>query len=233
MTTATMVMLRLDQIDRDPNSLQMRSNIANLDPVVDHYATLMEDGVEFPPLTIIQEGEKFWCADGNLRWLAVSKNAIERNGPKEILCQISQGTHRDAVLLALRANHAHGQRRTPADLRRIVQRALQDEELAKLPSRELAAACGVSHNFVCTVKRELEAAEPPPPPKSRRNGDAQPINVDEIRRASWQEGHRAGRADMLADILHILRESDEEDLAALIEDMTADQQPAEDESHPE
>jgi hypothetical protein len=91
MTTATTVMLRLDQIDRDPNSLQMRSNIANLDPVVDHYATLMEDGVEFPPLTIIQEGEKFWCADGNLRWLAVSKNAIERNGPKEILCQVSQG----------------------------------------------------------------------------------------------------------------------------------------------
>jgi hypothetical protein len=110
-------------------------------------------------------------------------------------------THRDAVLLALKANHDHGLPRTRADLRRIVSLALQDNELKSLGSRELAKTFGVSHNFICTEKKKLENAKPPTPPKPRGNGRSEPINLDEIKRASWEIGHRAGMAQMRERVL--------------------------------
>lgn len=117
---------------------------------VNEYAENMEQGAEFPPVTIFFDDKEYWLADGFHRVRA--KEAI---GAKEVTAEVHLGTQRDAILFAAGANATHGLRRTNADKQRAVERLLLDEEWIKWSNREIARRCGVSHQFVNRLRKSI------------------------------------------------------------------------------
>jgi len=129
------------QIDYD---IQLRES-TNTD-LINEYAEKFD---ELPPLKVFYDGSKFWLADGFHRIAAAKK--IER---KKVLCEVEDGTKRDAILYACGANANHGLRRTNADKRRAVERLLRDEEWSQWSDRRIAEATGVSNQFVSNLRKE-------------------------------------------------------------------------------
>jgi hypothetical protein len=120
--------------------------------VVADYADEIRAGADFPPITVFTtNGTEFVLADGFHRLAARAKN-----GEIDILADVRHGTVTDALDFALRSNHRHGVRRKNADKKCAVRRALENETLSKLSSRELAEICGVSHTFVQAIRDQLE-----------------------------------------------------------------------------
>lgn len=118
--------------------------------VIAEYAEAMEDGKQFPPVTVFYDGSSYWLADGFHR-----VNAALQIGRGYVEAQIITGTQRDAVLYSVGANAAHGLRRSNADKRRAVERLLRDDVWAKWSDREVAQRCAVTHPFVGKVRSEL------------------------------------------------------------------------------
>jgi hypothetical protein len=73
-------------------------------------------------------------------------------------CEVRQGTLRDAIKYSLSANVEHGLRRTNADKRRAVEIAIADEEWRQLSDRAIADMCGVSNNFVGTIRAATQVS---------------------------------------------------------------------------
>ena len=144
--------------------------------LVDIYAEKMRTGAKFVPVVLVQEGSKYWIADGHHRI-----HALHQLSRKEVEAIVYEGTRRDAMRLALSANEDHGLQRSNQDKRFAVKRALADPEWALLSDRELGALCAVSHTFAGKVRREVEGkptrtpskpasepAAPKPKPKPRK-----------------------------------------------------------------
>lgn len=146
--------LYLDKIDRDAGT-QIRLKINQ--EVVEEYAECMKNGDRFPPITVFKckEGRRvfYTLADGFHRCLAA-----ELNKQKTIFCEILEGEARDAIEYALKANSAHGLRRTNKDKRNAVKIALKDEEWAEYSNNEIARLCAVSEFLVRTVRKELPSS---------------------------------------------------------------------------
>ena len=102
-------------------------------------------------ITVFDDGQRHWLADGFHRVEAARRAGLER-----FQADVHSGTQRDAVAYSLGANATHGKRRTNADKRRAVARALGDEGWLALSDREIARMCKVSQPFVSKVRRELE-----------------------------------------------------------------------------
>lgn len=143
--------LYLDKIDRDAGT-QIRLKINQ--EVVEEYAECMKNGDRFPPITVFKckEGRRvfYTLADGFHRCLAA-----ELNKQKTISCEILEGEARDALEYALKANSAHGLRRTNKDKRNAVKIALKDEEWVEYSNNEIARLCAVSEFLVRTVRKEV------------------------------------------------------------------------------
>ena len=118
--------------------------------VVEEYAERMQEGDEFPLPVVLFDETDYWLADGFHRLRAKLKL-----GQAEIECRLFEGTKRDAVLVALKANSAHGLRRSNADKIRAVTIVLADEEWSKKSSGWIAGICGVSRPFVEGVRRQV------------------------------------------------------------------------------
>lgn len=146
--------LYLDKIDRDAGT-QIRLKINQ--EVVEEYAECMKNGDRFPPITVFKckEGRRvfYTLADGFHRCLAA-----ELNKQKTISCEILEGEERDALQYALKANSAHGLRRTNKDKRNAVKIALKDEEWAEYSNNEIARLCAVSEFLVRNVRKELPSS---------------------------------------------------------------------------
>jgi ParB-like chromosome segregation protein Spo0J len=145
--TLDIALLRLD------GGTQVRAKLAR--SLVKEYAERMEAGDVFPPVVVAFDGQHYWLADGFHRLhahLELKRTAIE--------CRVFEGTVRDAVLVALKANSAHGLRRSNADKRRAVEIVLTDEEWSKKSTRWIATVCGVSRELVEAMRRELPATNP-------------------------------------------------------------------------
>lgn len=126
--------------------VQMRASISTL--AVQDYADCMEAGDEFPPVIVYgRVGMKHWVADGFHRVLAARKL-----GRKTILVEIRDGGKREAMLYAMRANAAHGVRRTNADKHRAVEACLSDREWVQWTDSEIARRCGVSSPLVARLR---------------------------------------------------------------------------------
>lgn len=132
-------------------TIQMRASL-NRTAILD-YAEAMEAGVEFPPIIVYYRRggpNKHYVADGFHRVLAAKK--LDR---KTILAEVRDGTKRDAILYAARANMQHGVRRTNEDKRKAVITLLKDGEWKKWTDTEIARACGVSANMVAKYREWL------------------------------------------------------------------------------
>ena len=126
--------------------------------VVDEYAELMKEGTEFPPISVVHDGNEYYLSDGFHRLLAAQKA-----GKASINCDVLTGTLRDAILYSLSANSSHGLRRTLEDRRKAVMTMLEDFEWSEWSDREIARQCHVSHPFVAKMRA---AMKPEPKPES-------------------------------------------------------------------
>lgn len=140
--------------------LQTRAAM-NLEYVAD-LAERVQDGDEFPPITVVSDGDTLWLTDGSHRLDA----ALEAG--KEICVAIIPGTRTEAVELACGANRAHGLRRTNADKRHAVELALR--ELDERSDRLLADLCGVSPTFVGSVRSEVSTMDTSKPKRTGKDG---------------------------------------------------------------
>lgn len=124
--------------------------------VVEDYASDMEaNGAEFPPVQVVYDGADYWLWDGFHRL-----HARKRNGLHTVSAIVRQGTRRDAVLLSVGANAAHGLRRTGEDKRRAVETLLRDPEWAEWSDREIGRRVGVDGKTVAAHRARLSAEIP-------------------------------------------------------------------------
>ena len=111
-------------------------------------------GTPFPPLVVYLDDEGVtWLADGFHRL-----EAARRAGIESMQAIVRSGSRRDAFVASLGANATHGKRRTRADKRRAVRRALEEPDLLSRSDGYLSEMCEVTDRFVSKMRLELEAA---------------------------------------------------------------------------
>lgn len=121
-------------------------------PLVEEYAQMMADGVEFDPVEGVQDEDgKVFVWDGFHRGEAAKTAGIN------LLVNLRPGTRLEAEWLAFTANQKHGLRRTTRDKQHVVRRALRHPYGVQLSNREIARHCGVDDKTVGRIRRELEA----------------------------------------------------------------------------
>ena len=118
---------------------------------VSDYAEAMQEGAQFPPITVFFDGTDYYLADGFHRL-----HAAKRIGRASIQANVENGTLRDAMWFAAGANGDHGARKTNADKRKSVRMLLEDFEWGELSDREIAVHCHVSPQLVNAVKLEMQ-----------------------------------------------------------------------------
>lgn len=111
------------------------------------------EGKPWPPITVHTNGTQTWLTDGFHRY-----HAARHAGLTHFQVIRISGEYRDAIAYTLGVNADHGQRRTRADKRRVVARALRDDEWRSFSDRRLAKMCKVTHKTVASIRQELEAA---------------------------------------------------------------------------
>ena len=110
------------------------------------------EGQRWPELVVFFDGQAHWLADGFHRYSAAQQAGLAR-----FQVTLHEGALRDAVLYSLGVNATHGKRRTNADKRRALTRALTDEQWRRYADSRLAALCKVSAPMVRALRSELEA----------------------------------------------------------------------------
>ena len=141
-----------EQIDIDRISINdnVQQRVQLDEKVIFEYTELIEDGGQFPPLTVFDDGEKLILADGRHRY-----EAYKLAGKDVVAAEILSGKERDAILHAVGANAKHGLRRTNADKRYAAETMLKDEEWGTWSDGEIARKVRVSQAFVSKIRREL------------------------------------------------------------------------------
>lgn len=129
----------------------------------------------FEPIKVFRDGDVYWLADGFHRVEAALKKRIS-----VIQADVESGTLRDAIRFSLSANARHGLRRTNADKRRAVERALCDEEWVKLSDNKLGKMCAVSRPFVGKVRAELERVGTISVQSTRIDAQGNEYEVDDV-----------------------------------------------------
>lgn len=125
----------------------MQSRVEINEDVVSEYAHDIENGDVFPPVTVFFTGVHYFLADGYHRY-----HAHKRAGRVSIMCNVTNGTKRDAIYFSLAANAKHGMRRSYADRRKAVMTLLEDFEWLQKSNTEIAKHCGVSVSFVSNLR---------------------------------------------------------------------------------
>lgn len=145
------VTLAVASLVLDPG-LQCRAQVDQA--TVEEYAEAMAAGATFPAIRVVRVDEAgsevLLVVDGWHRVLAARR--AER---AELAGELLEGTRREALLEAVRANAHHGLKRGHEDKRRAVRSLLQDPEWAKLSNRDAGELAGVSHAFVGQVRRHF------------------------------------------------------------------------------
>lgn len=132
--------------------LQSRTEID--EATVSEYAENIKDGDEFPPVLVYFCGVHYYLTDGYHRY-----HAHRRAEKVSILCEVVNGTFRDAILYATSVNKKHGKRRTNSDKRKAVMTLLEDFEWSLWSNSEIARQVGVSHTFVANLRDSGGPAE--------------------------------------------------------------------------
>lgn len=122
---------------------------------VQAYTEVLLDGVTMPPVVVFFDGTDNWLADGFHRW-----HAHKRAGFVEVLCEVHQGTKRDALIYSLGANHDHGLPRTNDDKRKAVMIVFEDIEMCDLSDQQIAKICRVSSMTVGRIRKSLQLDAP-------------------------------------------------------------------------
>lgn len=148
----------LAEIRPDIDGVQARVDV-DWDVVKD-YAEAINNGDDFPPMTVFWDGSKFILADGFHRYWAYTHcdRPTERFDPAKHV-KVIEGTAHDAHVYACGANKGHGLRLNNDDKKRILTFMLNDEETNKWSNREIARHVGVGHTTVDKYRKEREALD--------------------------------------------------------------------------
>jgi uncharacterized ParB-like nuclease family protein len=126
--------------------LQSRTEIN--EGTVSEYAEAILEGADFPPVLVYFDGISYYLTDGYHRLFA-----HKRAEKVSILCNVVQGTLRDAVFHSTGVNTSHGMRRTYADKRKAVMTLLDDFEWEGMGNGQIAKHCHVSPTFVSDLRK--------------------------------------------------------------------------------
>jgi uncharacterized ParB-like nuclease family protein len=126
--------------------LQSRTEIN--EGTVSEYAEAILEGADFPPVLVYFDGINYYLTDGYHRLFA-----HKRAEKVSILCNVVQGTLRDAVFHSTGVNTAHGMRRTYADKRKAVMTLLDDFEWEGMSNGQISKHCHVSPTFVSDLRK--------------------------------------------------------------------------------
>ena len=138
----------IEEITVDPKIVDRANDRLNSE-IVQTYADYMEDGAEFPPIDIVDDGDTLWLVDGQLRL-----EAVKELGQPTISAKITRGNRRDALLMSCGTNatEKHGKQLTNGDREYKVLQMLEDEEWSKLSDREAANVCHVPKKLVRKIR---------------------------------------------------------------------------------
>ncbi len=226
------VMVAINSVNLD-SRFQMRAELNQ--GVIDEYTELIRDnGGKWPfdaAVQCVEVSGKVYVVDG---WHRVK--AALAAGEDQILVQTTKGTERDALRAALRANSAHGLRRSNADKRRAVRAALADADIREMSHRQVADLCGVSHNFVATIAGAMSFDDSSPRKTAGADGADRPatmqaaetqradirgeLNADSSRSDREIAGQLSCDHKTVAKVRRALQESEEFERAA--DDMPAE-----------
>jgi hypothetical protein len=112
---------------------ETQNRIAPDPNIVQEYAELMREGVEFPPVDVRWDGTDYWLSDGFQRIGAAKVADLA-----EIRAAIGPGTREDAQWDSYAANSTHGLRRNPVETERVIRLALRHPNAAKLSNIQMA-----------------------------------------------------------------------------------------------
>jgi uncharacterized ParB-like nuclease family protein len=128
--------------------LQSRTEVN--EETVSDYAEALLAGADFPPVLVYFDGINYYLTDGYHRLLA-----HKRAEKVSILCEVVQGTLRDAIFHATGVNTDHGMRRTYADKRKAVMTLLDDFEWEGMSNAQISKHCHVSPTFVSDLRKSV------------------------------------------------------------------------------
>lgn len=132
---------------------QMRAEMSQ--EAVEEYAQAMRDGAVFDPLDVFNTGGSLFVVDGFHRLAAAKLARMD-----EVRVRLHQGSRRDALIFALKANTGpRALRRTNADKRKAVMRALDDQEFRAMSDRAIAEICGVGRDMVGYLRSQLSESD--------------------------------------------------------------------------
>jgi len=140
--------LPLDQIITTPAEL---SRVGPDKDTLMRYVDLTETGGQLPPVTVFQDGNTFWLADGRHRL-----EARKRVGYLDIEAEIKVGSERDAQLYAFSANLSHGLASNISDRKKVARLLLEDKVWKDFPNRKIGEICGLSHTTIGAIRKSLE-----------------------------------------------------------------------------
>jgi hypothetical protein len=136
--------IRIEDISVDQD-VQVRASLCT-DTIKD-YSEVID---ELPPVTVFDDGQNLYLADGFHRYMAA-----KQAGRVTISAERVIGSKRDAILFSCGANSEHGIKRTNADKQRAVERLLADQEWSQWSNSEVAKAARVSAVFVGKIRSTL------------------------------------------------------------------------------
>lgn len=139
----------IDQIVTDPRC-QSRQGIEL--GLVQEYAEAIRDGVDMPPISVVQSGDSYYLYDGFHRL-----RAYEQVGKREVSVESVPGDVWDAIERSCAVNAIHGKRRTNEDKRRAVETMIQvmEHRGENWSDSEIARRCAVSQPFVSGIRPSL------------------------------------------------------------------------------
>ncbi len=147
------------------------------------------EGQKWPELVVFFDGTDHWLADGFHRFSAASHADIE-----SFQVRREEGTQRDAILHSLGVNATHGKRRTNADKRRAIERALLDEQWRQWSDARIASLCKVSSPMVSKLRSALESEDHIPFEPVLYSADGREFERVEPARARASQPKKAARA---------------------------------------
>lgn len=157
--------------------------------VVAEYAEDMKRGENFPPVQVMYDGQDYWLYDGFHRL-----RAAEKLGHGGIEAEVHQGTKEDAQWASLAANKRHGLRRSQADKRRAIKRALKGWG-EKKSNNQIAQHIGCSDRTVGKYRRELESTSQITKSTEREGADGRTIDTSNIGGSSTKSNPESASFD--------------------------------------